>query len=98
MMRERLMKILLSPMISEKSTRIGDAHRQYVFKVTTDATKPEIRGAVEGLFKVKVTGVQVANMRGKVKQHKQSFGRRANWKKAYVTLQEGHEIDFAGME
>ncbi len=96
MNQERLMKVLLAPVVSEKSTRIGDRDRQYVFKVLENATKPEIRRAVELLFKVKVAGVRVANMRGKVKRHGQTYGCRPNWKKAYVSLQEGHEIEFDG--
>ena len=96
MNQERLMKVLLAPVISEKSTRIGDRDRQYVFKVMKDATKREIRNAVEVLFKVKVAGVRVANMRGKVKRIGQTLGCRRNWKKAYVSLQEGHEIEFDG--
>jgi large subunit ribosomal protein L23 len=95
---ERLMKILLAPVISEKSTRVADANRQYVFKVLPGASKPEIRKAVELMFDVKVSGVQVANMRGKIKRHGQTTGKRADWKKAYVTLAEGHDIDFMGAE
>jgi len=98
MNRERLMKLLLAPMVSEKSTLIGDRDRQYVFKVVPDATKPEIRDAVELLFDVKVSAVRVANMRGKAKRFKQSLGCRPSWKKAYVSLQEGHEIDFEGAD
>ncbi|MEA2094651.1 MAG: 50S ribosomal protein L23 [Pseudomonadota bacterium] len=98
MNQERLMKVLLSPVVSEKSTRVADDHRQYVFKVLTDASKPEIRKAVELMFEVKVKGVQVSNVHGKVKRHGQSLGRRASWKKAYVTLAEGHDIDFMGAE
>ncbi len=96
MNQERLMKVLLAPIISEKSTRIGDRDRQYVFKVMENATKREIRNAVEVLFKVKVAGVRVANMRGKVKRFGKTYGCRSNWKKAYVSLQEGHEIEFDG--
>ncbi|MEE8343120.1 MAG: 50S ribosomal protein L23 [Gammaproteobacteria bacterium] len=96
MNQERIMKVLLAPVISEKSTRIGDRDRQYVFKVMANASKPEIRNAVEVLFKVKVAGVRVANMRGKVKRSGRTFGCRPNWKKAYVSLQEGHEIEFDG--
>jgi large subunit ribosomal protein L23 len=95
---ERLMKILLSPVISEKSTRLADANRQFVFKVLPGASKPEIRKAVELMFDVKVSGIQVANVRGKTKRHGQTEGRRASWKKAYVTLAEGHDIDFMGAE
>jgi len=92
------MKVLLSPVVSEKSSRLADASRQYVFKVLPGASKPEIRKAVELMFEVKVTGVQVSNVRGKAKRFGQSMGKRADWKKAYVTLAEGHDIDFMGAE
>jgi large subunit ribosomal protein L23 len=95
---ERLMKILLSPIVSEKTTRLADASRQYAFKVLPGATKPEVRKAVELMFDVKVDNVQISNVRGKVKRQGQSIGRRADWKKAYVTLSEGHDIDFMGAE
>ncbi len=98
MNRERLMNILLAPVVSEKSSRLADANRQFVFKVQKDASKPEIRKAVELMFDVKVDNVQIANMRGKVKAHGRSIGRRSDWKKAYVTLSEGHDIDFMGPE
>lgn len=98
MNQERLMKVLLSPVVSEKSSRLADASRQYVFKVLPGASKPEIRKAVELMFEVKVTGVQVSNVRGKTKRFGQSMGKRADWKKAYVTLAEGHDIDFMGAE
>jgi len=95
---ERLMKILLSPIVSEKTTRLADASRQYAFKVLPGATKPEVRKAVELMFDVKVDNVQISNVRGKIKRYGQSVGRRADWKKAYVTLSEGHDIDFMGAE
>lgn len=98
MNQERLMKVLVAPVVSEKSTRIADANRQFVFKVARDASKPEVRKAVELMFDVKVNSVQIANMRGKTKRHGQNLGRRADWKKAYVTLAEGHDIDFIGAE
>jgi large subunit ribosomal protein L23 len=98
MNQERLMKVLLSPVISEKSSRVADANRQFVFKVLPGASKPEIRDAVELMFDVKVKGVQVANVRGKTKRFGQTVGRRVNWKKAYVTLAEGHDIDFMGKD
>ncbi len=94
--QERLLKVLLSPIVSEKSARIADRNRQFAFKVLPDATKPEIKAAVEMLFNVDVTGVQVANVKGKVKRFGQTVGRRSNWKKAYVTLAEGQDIDFTG--
>jgi large subunit ribosomal protein L23 len=98
MNQERLMKVLLAPIVSEKSTRLADANRQFVFKVLPNASKPEVRKAVELMFDVKVTGVQIANVRGKTKRFGQMEGKRADWKKAYVTLAEGHDIDFMGME
>ena len=98
MNQERLMKLLLAPVISEKSTRIGDRYRQYIFEVLPNATKPEIRSAVETLFSVKVAGVRVANVRGKTKRFGGAIGSRSGWKKAYVSLQEGHEINFEGTD
>jgi large subunit ribosomal protein L23 len=98
MNQERLMKVLLSPLVSEKSTRVADVNNQYVFKVLPDASKPEIRKAVELMFDVKVKGVQVSNVRGKAKRFGQALGKRADWKKAYVTLAEGHDIDFMGAD
>ena len=95
MNQERLMKVLLSPIVSEKSTRVGDKCKQVVFKVATDAKKPEIKQAVEQLFDVKVDAVTVLNVKGKAKRFGQILGRRKSWKKAYVSLQEGHDIDFA---
>ena len=98
MNQERLMKVLLAPLVSEKSTRLADANRQFAFKVLPSANKPEVRKAVELMFDVKVTGVQIANVRGKSKRFGQTQGKRADWKKAYVTLAEGHDIDFMGVE
>ena len=98
MNQERLMQVLVAPVVSEKSTRIADANRQFVFKVVKDASKPEVRKAVELMFDVKVNSVQITNMRGKTKRHGQNIGRRADWKKAYVTLAEGHDIDFMGAD
>ena len=93
MNEERLMKVLLAPLISEKSSVAAEQNNQYVFKVTTDATKPEIKQAVELLFNVKVDAVKVANMKGKTKRFGQRMGRRSDWKKAYISLQAGQEID-----
>ncbi len=98
MNQERLMKILLAPIVSEKTTRLADANRQFAFKVLPGATKPEVRKAVELMFDVKVDNVQLCNVRGKIKRYGTSVGRRADWKKAYVTLAEGHDIDFMGAE
>ena len=94
MNEERLLKILLAPHVSEKATRVAERHNQIVFKVARDAAKPEIKDAVELLFKVKVKGVTVVNVKGKRKRFGAIQGRRSDWKKAYVSLETGHEIDF----
>lgn len=96
MNNERLMKVLMSPIVSEKSATIADAARQFAFKVSTDASKPEIKAAVELMFNVEVDSVRVINMKGKQKRHGAVMGRRADWRKAYVKLAEGHDIDFGG--
>ena len=96
--QERLMQVLLAPTVSEKSTFVGDKNNQVVFRVADDATKPEIKAAVELLFKVKVKGVQVSNVKGKEKKTGRIMGRRRNWKKAYVCLAQGQEINFQAME
>jgi large subunit ribosomal protein L23 len=96
MNQDRLMKVLLAPHISEKSSIVADQNNQIVFKVATDASKPEIKQAVELLFDVKVDRVQVSNVKGKTKRFGAKMGRRSDWKKAYITLQEGQEIDFLG--
>ena len=98
MNQERLMKVLLSPHVSEKTTRLADSNNQVTFKVLPNATKQEVKNAVELLFKVKVTGVQVMNVRGKKRRSGRTIGRRKDWKKAYVTLREGDDIDFLGTE
>ncbi|MBL0353107.1 MAG: 50S ribosomal protein L23 [Candidatus Dechloromonas phosphoritropha] len=94
MNQERLMQVLLAPQISEKATYVADKNEQVIFRVATDATKPEIKAAVELLFKVQVETVQVANVKGKVKRFKGSVGRRKGWKKAFVSLKPGQEINF----
>lgn len=98
MNEERLYQVILAPVISEKATRIADKHEQVIFRVAPDATKPEIKAAVEMLFKVQVDEVKVANVKGKVKRSGRFFGRRANWKKAYVCLKPGQEINFVAGE
>ncbi len=98
MNKERMMRVLLGPIVSEKSTLIGELHRQVAFRVRTDAKKLEIKHAVEELFEVEVAKVRVANVRGKTKMFQRTAGRRPDWKKAYVTLKEGHDIDFLGTE
>ncbi len=95
---ERLMLVLLAPQVSEKSTFVGERNNQYVFRVTTDATKPEIKAAVELMFKKKVQSVQVLNVKGKEKRSGRALGRRRNWKKAYVSLMPGEEITYQGAE
>lgn len=94
MNKERLMQILLSPVVSEKSTIVADSNRQFVFKVAADASKPEIRRAVELMFDVKVENVQVVNIKGKNKRFGAVQGRRSGVRKAYVRLAEGSDIDF----
>ena len=94
---ERLMSILVAPHISEKSTRIADGSNQIAFRVSTDARKPEIRKAVEKMFSVEVESVSVLNVKGKQKGLRgRNSGRRPNWRKAYVRLKPGHDIDFIG--
>ena len=94
MNQQRLMQVLLAPQISEKATYVADKNEQVIFRVASDATKPEIKAAVELLFKVQVETVQVANVKGKVKRFKGSVGRRKGWKKAFVSLKPGQEINF----
>ncbi len=95
---QRLMQVLLAPVVSEKSTYVADKHQQVIFRVVADATKPEIKAAVELLFKVQVDSVQVANVKGKEKRFGRFIGRRRHWKKAYVCLKPGQEINFAAGE
>lgn len=101
--QDRLMQILLAPVISEKSTYVGEKNNDVVFRVARDATKPEIKAAVELLFstkdkKIAVTGVRVANVKGKEKRFGRFMGRRDDWKKAYVSLAEGSDINFQAGE
>ncbi|SFZ75968.1 LSU ribosomal protein L23P [Chitinimonas taiwanensis DSM 18899] len=90
---DRLLQVLLAPVISEKSTMVADKNEQVVFRVASDATKPEIKAAVELLFKVQVESVQVTNVKPKQKRFGRSIGYRKAWKKAYVALKPGQEID-----
>lgn len=92
---ERLMQVLLAPQVSEKATYVADKYEQVVFRVDRAATKPEIKAAVELLFKVEVESVQVANVKGKVKRFGRMLGQRKGWKKAFVCLKPGQEINFA---
>lgn len=95
---ERLHKVILAPHISEKSTNVAELQSTIVFKVTTDANKTEVKKAVELLFDVNVTNVTTANVKGKRKITAKSKGKRSDWKKAYVKLEDGQEIDFIGGE
>jgi large subunit ribosomal protein L23 len=96
MNQERLLKVILAPIISEKSTAMAERNNEVAFRVTTDATKPEIKAAVELLFKVSVDSVRVLNAKGKAKRFGKTEGRRRNTRKAYVSLAKGQEINFGG--
>lgn len=98
MNEERLTKVILAPVISEKSTLVGEKYNQVIFKVLPDADKREVKQAVELLFNVKVAKVRTTLVKGKRKRSGSYIGRRSNWKKAYVALQSGYEIDFASVE
>ncbi len=94
-LEQRLMQVLLAPIISEKATMLADQRNQVAFRVRQDASKDEIKAAVESFFKVQVTGVQVLNQKGKVKRTSRGVGRRSNVRKAYVSLAAGQELNFA---
>jgi large subunit ribosomal protein L23 len=96
--QERLLNVLLAPQISEKATYVADKNEQVIFRVASDATKPEIKAAVEQMFKVSVKSVQVSCVKGKQKRFGRFMGQRKNWKKAYVCLAPGQEINFAASE
>ncbi len=91
---ERVYTVLREPHVSEKVTILGDKANQYAFKVAVDATKAEIREAVETIFKVTVEKVTTANVKGKVKRNARGVTRKKNWKKAYITVAAGQEIDY----
>ncbi|GLP97741.1 50S ribosomal protein L23 [Paraferrimonas sedimenticola] len=93
---ERLLKVILAPHISEKSTVVAEQNNTVVFKVAKDATKSEVKAAVEKLFEVEVKGVRTMVTKGKTKRTGARFGRRIDWKKAYVTLADGQDLDFVG--
>ena len=95
---ERLMQELIAPQVSEKSTFLGEKNNQVIFRVQVDATKPEIKAAVELMFKVQVTHVETSNVKGKRKRFGRYIGRRRNWKKAFVSLKPGQELNFAAGE
>lgn len=92
--QERLLQVLLAPQISEKATFVAEKNEQVIFRVATCATKPEIKAAVELLFKVEVDSVRVLNVKGKTKRFGRSIGQRKGWKKAFVSLKAGQEINF----
>ena len=94
MSQDRLYSVLLAPIVSEKSTMIGEKNEQVAFRVKHDATKPEVKAAVELLFKVQVESVQILNQKGKSKRFGRFEGRRGNVRKAYVSLKPGQEINF----
>ncbi|WP_193075548.1 50S ribosomal protein L23 [Pseudomonas sp. FME51] len=98
MNQERIFKVLLGPHVSEKATVLADSKNQFVFKVESTATKLEIKKAVEQLFSVEVDSVSTLNVKGKTKQTVRGLGKRNDWKKAYVSLKAGQDLDFASAE
>jgi large subunit ribosomal protein L23 len=98
MNQERVFQVLVGPHVSEKAAIVADANNQYVFKVAVDATKSEIKKSVEQLFKVKVDNVTTLKVKGKVKRNRYGFSAKPTWKKAYVRLEQGQDIDFAVAE
>jgi len=93
----RIFQIIKSPHISEKAAIVGDKANQHVFKVSPDARKDEIKSAIEKIFNVKVSKVRTSNVKGKTKRQGVRMGKRSDWKKAYVSLEQGHEIDLAAV-
>jgi len=98
MKADDLYHVILAPHVSEKSTRVAEKNSQIVFRVRSDATKPNIKAAVEKMFNVQVETVSVINVKGKLKRAGRTPGRRQDWKKAYVRLKPGQDINFAGIE
>ena len=98
MKADDLYHVILAPHVSEKSTRVAEKNSQIVFRVRSDATKPAIKAAVEKMFNVQVETVSVINVKGKLKRAGRTPGRRQDWKKAYVRLKPGQDINFAGIE
>ena len=98
MSKNRLYQVLLSQRVTEKTTQVGEDSNQYVFHVVKDANKSEVKGAVEMLFDVNVEAVRMVNVKGKNKSFRMRPGKRSDWKKAYVRVQEGQAIDFLGSE
>ncbi len=98
MNQERVFQVLLGPHVSEKAAVVADMNNQYVFRVAVDATKLEVKKAVEQLFKVDVADVQTLKVKGKVKRNRFGYSKKPSWKKAYVKLEQGQDIDFAAAE
>ena len=98
MNKNRLYEVLLAPRVTEKTTQVGEKGNQYVFRVEKSANKTEVKGAVEMLFEVNVESVRIVNVKGKKKSFRMRPGKRSDWKKAYVRVQEGQVIDFLGGE
>jgi large subunit ribosomal protein L23 len=98
MNNERLYNIILAPVVSEKTTMLGDRVRQFAFRVMKNATKQEIKKAIELIFKVEVNSVTTNHVKSKTKRFGRIMGTKSGWKKAYVTLKEGHDIDFTSGE
>jgi len=98
MNQERIYKVLLGPVVSEKAAAAGETGNQVVFKVASDATKLEVKAAVQTLFDTKVEQVRILNVKGKTKRTRYGLGKRSDWKKAYVRLEQGQDIDFAVAE
>ena len=98
MNQERIFKVLVGPHVSEKATNVAGRNNQYVFKIARDANKREVKAAVEKLFNVQVEDVRVANVKGKIRRTRYGVGRQSDWKKAYVRLAQGQEIDFVSAE
>jgi large subunit ribosomal protein L23 len=94
MNQERVFQVLLGPHVSEKAAIVADLNNQYVFRVAVDATKLEVKKAVEQLFKVSVTSVSTLKVKGKVKRNRFGYSKKPTWKKAYVRLAQGQDIDF----
>ncbi len=98
MNQERIFQVLLAPHVSEKAAVLADSNNQYVFKVAVNASKAEIKKSVEQLFKVKVDAVQTLKVKGRVKRNRYGLSAKSTWKKAYVRLEQGQDIDFAVAE
>ena len=98
MNQERIFQVLEGPHVSEKAAVVADTNNQYVFRVALNATKAEIKKSVEQLFKVKVENVSTLRVKGKVKRNRYGFSTKPTWKKAYVRLEQGQDIDFASID